>query len=157
EDLDCVAGSCRPLDVDRRRLAEVDLEAEVRRERRLDDLFLHLAVERDRDLLASVVLPDVDQRILLGELRQGDAKSCAIVAIAGDDDRLERRRREVMSRRAGFELSDPVAYLDLCEPPQLGDGSYRHRRTLDGGAALEDRDGRHLALAVAAEAHTVAR
>ena len=47
DDLDGRAGADRPLDADRRRLAEGDVDAEVVRQRRLDDLLLHLAVERD--------------------------------------------------------------------------------------------------------------
>ena len=50
EDLDRLPAPGRPLDADRRRLAERDLEAVLVRERRLDHLPLHLAVERDRDL-----------------------------------------------------------------------------------------------------------
>ena len=73
EELDRRAAADRPLDVDRRRLAERDLDAELVCERRLDDLLLDVAVERDGDLAARVVLPDVDQRILLGELRERDA------------------------------------------------------------------------------------
>ena len=72
EELDGLAGANGTLDVDRRRFAERDVEAEVGRERRLDDLLLHLAVERDIDLLAAVVLADVDQRVLLGKLRERD-------------------------------------------------------------------------------------
>ena len=47
---------------------KVDLDAEVVGEGGLDDLLLHLAVERHGDLLAQFVLPQVDQRVLLGEL-----------------------------------------------------------------------------------------
>ena len=44
------------------------VEAEVVRERLLDDLLLHLAVERDEELVPDIVLAEVDQRVLLGEL-----------------------------------------------------------------------------------------
>ena len=73
EELECLPGADGTLDVDRRRFAERDLDSEVVCERRLDDLLLDVAVERDGDLIAGVVLPDVDQRILLGELRQRHA------------------------------------------------------------------------------------
>ena len=74
QELDRLAHAGRPLDADRRRLAEGDVEAEVARQRRLDHLLLDLAVERDGELLAVVVLADVDQRVLLGELRERDAE-----------------------------------------------------------------------------------
>ena len=82
-DSECSSSSASPvpaaLDADRGRLAEVDLDAEVARQRRLDHLLLDLAVERDRDLLAGVVLADVDQRVLLRELveRGGEARAFA--------------------------------------------------------------------------------
>ena len=60
-----------------------DLEAEVACQRRLDDLLLDLAVERDGDLLADVVLPDVDQRVLLGELGERDAERALVVGSRG--------------------------------------------------------------------------
>ena len=71
-------------------------------ERRLDDLLLHLAVERHGDLLTRVVLAHVDQRVLLGELRERDAEPCPVVGAAGNDHRLERGRREVMPRSRPF-------------------------------------------------------
>jgi hypothetical protein len=58
--LDRLASGGRSLDLDRRRFAEGDFEAKVAFQRCLDDLLLDLAVERDRQLLAAVVLPDVD-------------------------------------------------------------------------------------------------
>src|SRR5207248_8591085 len=104
EDLERHAGARGPLDVDRRRLPEADLEAEVVRERRLDDLLLHLAVERDRELLTTVVLADVDQWVLLRELRERDPQPCTILAPLRHDDGLQRRRGELTlrGRRMGF-------------------------------------------------------
>ena len=64
----------RPFDADRRALAEGDIDAEVGGQGRLDDLLLHLAVQRHGDLLAPFVLPQVDQRVLLGELVERDAQ-----------------------------------------------------------------------------------
>ena len=78
----------------------VDVDAEVVAQRRLDDLLLDLAVERDRDLLPRVVLPDVDQRVLLGELRERDAQPRPCRRGRGDDDRLQRRRGELVLRAA---------------------------------------------------------
>ena len=51
DDLLGLADACRALDAHRRRLAEVGGDAVVALERRLDDLLLDLAVERDRDLV----------------------------------------------------------------------------------------------------------
>ena len=103
----------RPLDVDRRRLAEPHLDAVVRGERRLDDLLLHLPVERDRDLLASVVLADVDQGVLLGELRKRGAEPRSLRVVDRDDDGLQRRRRELVCRSSSRRVADHVAELDL--------------------------------------------
>ena len=96
QDLDRLAGACRPFDVDRPRFAERDFETELVRQRRLDDFLLNLTVERDRELLPGVVLPDVDQRVLLGELHERDAERCALIGLVGNDDRLQGRRGEVM-------------------------------------------------------------
>ena len=109
--LDGGAGPDRPLDADRRRLAEVDVEAELVRQRRLDDLLLHLAVERDGDLLPDVVLPHVDQRVLLGELGERHVERAPVGPAAGDDDRLEGRRGEVVLRPApfgGMPIASPI-------------------------------------------------
>src|SRR5216683_7200376 len=79
-------------DTDRRGLAKADAEAEVGRQRCPDDFLLDLAVERDGDLPTGVVLPDVDQRVLLGELGERHAEGTVVAATAGNDDRLQRRR-----------------------------------------------------------------
>ena len=104
-------GADRALDADRRRLAELDVDAEVVGQRRLDDLLLHLAVERDGELLPDVVLPHVDQRVLLGELGERDAERALVAGRAGNDDRLERRRREVVLlrvARAAAPIASPI-------------------------------------------------
>ena len=82
-DLDRRAGAEGSLDADRRRLAEVDVDAEVGRQRRLDDLLLHLAVERDGTAPAGVVLPQVDQRVLFGELGERDVQRALVFGRAG--------------------------------------------------------------------------
>ena len=99
-----------------------DVDAEVVRQRRLDDLLLDLAVERDGDLLAGVVLPHVDQRVLLGELRERDAQRALVVGVA----RARRPSpgsagRSGAASRAVRGLADRVADLDLGEAPELPD------------------------------------
>jgi hypothetical protein len=59
-----------------------------------------VAVERDGDLAARVVLANVDQRVLLGELRECHAQALPLGGIGGNDDRLERRWRELVRERA---------------------------------------------------------
>jgi hypothetical protein len=54
---------------DRRSFAKGDVDAVVVRQGCLDDLLLHLAVERDEELLAKVVLSQVDQVVLLAARR----------------------------------------------------------------------------------------
>jgi len=88
-----LARADRALDTDRRGLAERHLDAEVTGQHRLDDLLLHLPVERDRQLAGR--LPDVDQRVLLGELHQGDVQSGPVGGPAGRYDRFQRRRGEL--------------------------------------------------------------
>src|SRR4029078_3221790 len=77
-----LGGSLGPLDADRRRVPEVRADPVLPLERRLDDLLLDLAVQRDRDLVAGVVLADVDQRVLLGELVQGRAEAPGLLRAA---------------------------------------------------------------------------
>ena len=60
EELEGFAAAGWALDVDRGGLTELDADPVVALERRLDDFLLHFAVERDGDLLADVVLSDVD-------------------------------------------------------------------------------------------------
>ena len=105
-----------------------DLDAEVVGQRRLDDLLLHLAVERDGELLAQVVLAQVDQRVLLGQLGQGGVQRAPVGRPAGDDDRLQRRRRELAPVTGGRRRADRVADPDLGQPPELADLPGRDRR-----------------------------
>ena len=74
------------LDVDHRRFAERDIELKVVRQRGLDDLFLDFAVERHIDFLPGVILPQVDERVLLGELIEGDPEPGPVGGVPGDDD-----------------------------------------------------------------------
>src|SRR5439155_5223545 len=94
--LDRGAGPDRALAADGRRLAELDLDAEVGGKRGLDHFLLHLAVQANRELLPRVVLADADQRVLLGEPDERLVKGSLVARIARGDDRLERRRGEVM-------------------------------------------------------------
>jgi hypothetical protein len=88
---------------------------------RLDHLLLHLAVERDGQLLRGVVLTHVDQRVLLGELRQRDAQRQPVPGATGSDDRLQRRRGEVVPSCVRSRRTDRVADPDLAQPPELPD------------------------------------
>ena len=101
---------------------KLDVEAEVVGQRRLDDLLLHLAVERDEQLLPHVVLAQVDQRVLLGELGQRGVQRARSAGAAGHDHRLQRRRREVVAApRPRRGDADRVADPDVAEAPQLAD------------------------------------
>src|SRR6266508_2535293 len=96
-------------------------------------------------------LPNIVQRVLLGELRERDAEPRAVAAIAGDDDGLQCRRSELMLRSVASGLANPVADLYLAETPELSDRARGDGQTLDGGPAFEDRDRGHLVLEIAAE------
>src|SRR5215211_7305534 len=78
EQLDGGTDADGPLDANRRRFTELDLEVVIVRQRRSDDLFLHLTVERDVQFLAYVVLSQVDQRVLLGELGERDVQRALV-------------------------------------------------------------------------------
>ena len=98
----------RALDAHRRRLAEVGGDAVVALERRLDDLLLDLAVERDRDLVAVVVLADVDERVLLGELGERRAERALLaraVRAKTTASSAGRGKRAVASRPAAARRS----------------------------------------------------
>ena len=127
EQLDRLARADRPLDADRRRLAEADVDAVVARQRRLDDLLLHLAVERDGELLPAVVLAHVDQRVLLGELGERDAERALVRGRAGTTTVSSvggaKWCSTLVARRA-----DRVADPDLREAPELPDLARGHRR-----------------------------
>ena len=119
-------------------------QPEVGGQRGPDDLLLDLAEQRDGDLLADVVLPDVDQRILLGELGQRRAQRAAVVRIARHDDRLQGRRGELVPFRLPARRADRVADLDLGQAPQLPDLPGRHRPAPGVRAVGEDADRGHL-------------
>ena len=121
----------------------VDLDAEVVRQRRLDDLLLHLAVERDGELLPDVVLPQVDQRVLLGELGERDVQRAPVGGAGGDDDRLQRRRREVVARPRPCARSPIASPIRTSPRPQsFADLPGGDRRTLDGARRARTRRSR---------------
>ena len=101
----------RALDADRRRLAERDGDAELLGERRLDDLLLDLAVERDAPARRCVVVPDADQRVLLGELVERDVQ-----------------RAPVGRRRAGRRRSRASAGRSACASGAAGAPRRARRR-----------------------------
>ena len=142
-ELERSARAGRPLDADRRALAERDRDAEVARERRLDHLLLHLAVERDGEL---AVLAHADQRVLLGELRERDAQRAAVGGAARDDDRLERRRGEVTGRGDRRTAADRVADPHVGEPAEHPDPPRHERVAPHRRALLEHVDRGDLAL-----------
>ena len=110
--LDRRAGADRPLDADRGRLAELDVDAVLVGERRLDDLLLHLAVERHRQLRRDVVLAQVDQRVLLGEL--GRARRAARLCRRGGG---RRRRSPASAARSGARSSGVARAADRVADP----------------------------------------
>src|SRR5204862_2014114 len=118
-DLDGLTCADRPLDADRGRLTERDVDPEVIVERGLDDFLLDLAVERHGDLPAGVVLSDVDERVLLGKLRERYAEPRTVFGRLRDDDRLQRRRGKLKECSICSRPADPVADLDLVETPEL--------------------------------------
>jgi hypothetical protein len=88
-----------------------------RSERGLDDLLLDLAVERHRDLVAVVVLADVDERVLLGELVQAAARLPPCSGPDRETTGLQRGTRE--ARRdvlAAWRLADRIADRTVPRP-----------------------------------------
>ena len=93
-------GARQPLDVNHRRLAERHRQAEVAGQGGLDDFFLDFAVKRHGQLAGGVVLPDVDQRVLLGELAEGGPEPAPVARVGRHDDRFQRGRTELVLRLA---------------------------------------------------------
>ena len=149
----------RSLDADRRRLAEVDVDAEVGRQRRLDDLLLHLAVERDEISCRTSSC----RRLISGSCSASCASAtCSAPVVgrpAGNDDRLQCRRREVVTlatvgvRRRSCRRSGPR------RDPRAFRSRPRSRREPRGTA--EPRSKTLIAvtfvLAVRPTAHAIAR
>ncbi len=156
-----------PFDADGGGLAEGDLQAEVVQERGLDDLLLHLAVERDRHLLAQVVLAQADQRVLLGEPAQREVQRGPVGGATGRHDGLQRGRREVpcggspgagarVRRVLVLRAGQPVADADVGQAPEAGDPAGGHVLAAHGRAAVEDADRSDPALTSVVEVEPVA-
>ena len=92
-----------------------------------DHLLLHFAVERDVDLLADVVLAQVDQRILLGQLGQRASRAPRSQARAGGPPSPGSAARSGAPRRPA-RRADGVADLDVAEAPELADPPGAERR-----------------------------
>src|SRR4030095_13785 len=115
------AGADGPFDADGGGLAEANLQAEVVGQRRADDLLLDFAVELHRELLAQVVLAQVDQRVLLGQLGEGRVQGALVAGSGGDDHGLQGRWGEMMLGPGGPWEAELVADPDLVESPELAD------------------------------------
>ena len=137
-----VADAGGPLDADHRRLAEPDLEAEVVGQRRLDDLLLHLAVERHDSSWRTSSW----RRLISGSCSASWASAACSAPFSarprGHDDRLQRRRGEVVLIAVAAVHADLVADPDAAETPDLGDLAGGDRRALDGVAVVRTRGSR---------------
>ncbi len=152
--LDGLTRAGRPLDADDGRGAEVHVEPELLGERRADDLFLDLAVQGERELRASLVVAQADERVGLGELGERQMQGALVAGAGGDDDGLQRGRREVLGPGRRLE-ADRVADPRV-QAPQLRDPARLDRRPAAVGALVEDADGGRLALLAVAEGQAVA-
>ena len=113
-------------------------------QRRGDHLLLDLAVERQRELAAALVVPDADQRVLLGELVERDAERAAVGRVLRAHDGLERRRGEVVPRPAlGRARADGVADARVREAAHARDLPRAHAAARRRRAVREDLDARH--------------
>src|SRR5829696_261519 len=155
EQLDGRTEDDRPFDADRCRFTELDVDVVVVRQRRPDDLFLHLTVERDEYFLPAVVLPHVDQRVLLGELSERDVQRTFVGGAAGNDDRFQRRRGEIVALRGRLRFADRVPDPNFPETPEPADPSRGDRRALDGRAAVENAYSGDLPLLIAVESQKI--
>ena len=111
----------RALDADGGRLAEVGGDAVVALERRLDDLLLDLAVERDGDLVArSSWRTSISGSCSASWPSAARSEPCSS-GLRGEHDRLERRPREPRRRLvAGRRVADRVADPDGTEAADRG-------------------------------------
>ncbi len=129
----------RPLHAQRRGLAEGHVEPELVGEGGLDDLLLHLAVQRHGGLPPYLVVAQADQRVLLGEPGEGQVEGPAVRSRPRDDHGLQGRRREELPVRLA-EFTEGVADPDVGEAPHLGDPAGGHGVPADVGAVVEDAD-----------------
>ena len=119
-------------------------------QRGLDDLLLHLAVEREEQLTADVVAPQADQRVLLGKLGERGVQGAFARGVAGRHHGLQRGRGEPVPGAPRGRHAERVADLDVAQAPQLADLPGTDLLTPDRRAALEDADRGDLPLRVAA-------
>src|SRR5215212_461961 len=140
DQLDGLTDADGPFDADHCRFTELDVDAVVVLKRRPDDLFLHLTVERDVYFLPAVVLSHVDQRVLLGELGERHIQRAFLGGMAGNDDRFQCRRDEIVSLQGRPRFADRVPDPNFPETPEPADPSRGDRFTLVVRAAVEDAD-----------------
>src|SRR5919198_1086342 len=112
---------------------------------------------RSMQIVADVVLPEVDERVLLGELGERHVERALVGAVAGDHYRLERRRGEIVIVGGRPRRADGVADLDVAEPPELADLARGDRGTLHRRAMVEHADRGDLPLAVPTQVQPVSR
>src|ERR1700761_9282108 len=131
----CAPG--RAFYADHRGLAEGHREAEILRERGLDDFLLHLAVEGNIKLLTLVVLAHVDERILLGDLAERRLKPLPVIRRGWSHDRLKCRRRKFVAAAPRGRCPDPVADPRLGETAEFSDLTSDNGLLRTGRPALE--------------------
>ena len=145
-------GRDRSLDADRDRLAEVDLHPVVPGQRLANDLLLDLAIERDRDLASLVVLADVDEWVLLGELSERPSETSAVSGPPRCHDRFERGRREHACDAQPLAGAEDVTHADVSQAGYLRDLPGNDNRPLDQAAGRHHLERGHPALAAVAVA-----
>ena len=138
EHLDRAPGPARALDVEDAGVGELRLDAVLLREGGREDLLLDAAVER-HDHLPVVVAPSVDERVLVGERRQGGPQRRALLGPDRRHRRLERGRGEVMVVGAA-RATEAVADADRPEPVQPRDLPGAGLGGADPAPGLEELD-----------------
>ena len=147
DQLDRRAGADRPLDADRRRLAEGRPRCRTRSASvACDDLLLHLAVQRD-----------ATSRCRTSSWRRSISGSCSASWVSAacsaprsarshrHDHRLQGRRRELAAGRAPRRRhADRVADPDVGRAPTACRSGRPARSAAGGRAAVEDADRGHL-------------
>ena len=130
--------------------AEVHGDVVLEGERLLQHLLLHLAVERDVEVLAGLVDAQPDQRVLLGDLGERVVQRTLLRGVARHDRRLQGGRREVGRRRRALG-AEPVPDPHVAQARQPGDLPVDHHLAGGRPARLEDLDPRDRGVAVRTE------
>ena len=148
DELDGRAGADRPLDAQiGRRLAEADVEAELVGQRGLDDLLLHLPVQGHGGLLPDLVVPQVDQRVLLGELGECEMQGALVGPVAAARRPFPGSAVRSSARPSAFaRYAEGVADPDVGQAPEPADPARRHLVVPEVRAPVEDADRGDLAL-----------